>query len=56
MASDTVDVVMSIGTYLPHYGFDFYLNVILQDTNRDSVKWNGGPKMWANLVGNFRVI
>ena len=30
-ANENVDIVLDIGTYLPHYAFDLYLNVILQD-------------------------
>ena len=50
-ASATVDIVLSIGTYLPHYSFDFYLNIILEDVTQ-SPKWTNSPKMWAALVGS----
>ena len=46
-----MDIVLDIGTYLPHYAFDLYLNVILQDENGDGgVKWEGSVKMWAALL------
>lgn len=46
-----MDIVLDIGTYLPHYAFDLYLNVILQDENGDgNLKWEGSVKMWAALL------
>lgn len=49
-AQATADIVLSIGTYLPHYAFDLYLNIILQDVDGND-KWKNSPNMWAALIG-----
>ena len=52
-SQQTVDISLSIGTYLPHYAFDVYLSLILQDVNSGgSTDWKGNTKMWAALLAS----
>lgn len=54
-AGTSYSMELGVGTYLPHYAFDVYVNIILVDVN-GSKWWQGGPKMYATLVSTNQTI
>lgn len=51
LAGTTYNLNLDFGTYLPHYAFDLYVNVILVDVNAGgSLKWDSSPKITATYT------
>ena len=43
-------ITLSIGTFVPHYRIDLYMNLLLQDVDRGGYKWNNNDEMKATML------
>ena len=49
-AATTVTATLPSGTFIPHYGFEIYMNIAMVDINKNGQTWQNNVDMVATLT------